>query len=128
MPNRDAIVRQVQGALEHEPRINLHRFPVRIRLAEGAVVLEGEVESVAAKKLALELAGATGGVRGVVDRLRVVPSERKGDGAIRDLLSSFLLGAPELQSCAIRLDTKGRSEMLRDVRNGLSGQIELAID
>jgi osmotically-inducible protein OsmY len=128
MTSDDAVIRKVHGLLEREPRINLHRYPIRIGASGDVVVLEGEVESVAAKKLALELAGATGGVRGVVDRLRVVPSERKGDGAIRDLLSSFLLGAPELQSCAIRLDTKGRSEMLRDVRNGLSGQIELAID
>jgi hypothetical protein len=39
---------------------------------------------VVAKKLALELAASVNGVRGVVDRLRVAPGERRGDGAVRD--------------------------------------------
>lgn len=128
MPNRDAIVRQVQGALEHEPRINLHRFPIKVGLADGAVVLEGEVEDVAAKKLALELAGAVEGPRGVVDRLRVAPSERRGDGAIRDSLCGFLLREPEFRNCTIRVGAKGGVETLQDVPAGRGGEIELAIE
>jgi osmotically-inducible protein OsmY len=128
MPNRDAIVRQVQGAFEHEPRINLHRFPVRIRLAEGAVVLEGEVESIAAKKLALELAGAVEGIRGVVDRLRVVPAERRGDGAIRDSLCGFLLRETEFRNCALRVRAKGGVETVRDVPGAPGGEIEVAVE
>ena len=91
MAKKEEIVRKVQGALEHEPRINLHRCPVKIDLADGAVVLEGEVQSGAAKKLALELAAAVGDIRGGVDRLRIVPAERRGDGAIRDSLCGLLL-------------------------------------
>jgi osmotically-inducible protein OsmY len=128
MPNRDAIVRQVQGALEHERRIDLHRFPIRIRVAEGAVVLEGEVENVAAKKLALELAGAVEGIRGVVDRLRVVPAERRGDGAIRDSLCGFLLQEGEFRNCTVRVRAKGGVETLRDVPGERSGEIEVAIE
>lgn len=128
MAGNDALVRKVHGFLEHEPRINLHRHPIRIGASDDVIVLEGEVESVAAKKLALELAGSAGGVRGVVDRLRVVPSERKGDGAIGDSLATFLLGARELQSCAIRLGAKGSAAVLRDVVGESSGRIELAID
>ena len=128
MPNKGAIVRQVQGALEHERRINLHRFPIRIRVAEGAVVLEGEAENVAAKKLALELAGAVDGIRGVVDRLHVVPAERRGDGAIRDSLCSFLLQEAEFRNCTIRVRAKGGVETLRDVPGERSGEIEVAIE
>ena len=128
MANKDAIVRQVHGALVHEPRINLHRHPIKIGLAEGAVVLEGEVESVAAKKLALELAGAVDGIRGVVDRLRVAPAERRGDGAIRDSLCGFLLREPEFRNCAIRVRAKGAVETLRDVSGKPGGEIELAIE
>ena len=128
MVKNDAVVKKVHASLEQEPRINLHRHPIRIGLDNGAVVLEGEVENVAAKKLALELAGAIEGIRGVVDRLRVHPSERKGDGAMRDSLCIFLLGEPELRNCTLRIRAKGQVETLRDVRGERSGDIEVAIE
>ena len=80
MNPREAITRQIHGLLERERRINLHRFPIRISNADGVAVLEGEVGDIAAKKLALELAGSVPGVRGVVDRLRVAPGARPGEG------------------------------------------------
>ena len=129
MPTREqSIVTQVRAALENERRINLHRHPLEVRVEAEAVVLEGEVESVAAKKLALRLAAAVGDVRGVVDRLRVAPAERKGDGAIRDSLCGFLLGAPELRTCTVRARVKDRIETLRDAAAGDGGEIEVTID
>ena len=125
---KEEIVRKVQAALEYEPRINLHRYPVKIGFVEGAVVLEGEVEGIAAKKLALELAAGVGGVRGVVDRLRIAPGERRGDGAIRDSLCGFLLGEAELRNCEIRVRAKGRVGTLRDVPGERSGEIEVAVE
>jgi osmotically-inducible protein OsmY len=122
----EAIVSKVHGRLEHEPRINLHSHPIRIDFADGAVVLEGEVKSIAAKKLALRLAGAVEGVRGVVDRLRVVPGEPKGDGAIRDSLCRFLLQEPEMKNCKLRAKAKGRVETLSDGPDS-SGEIEVAV-
>lgn len=128
MPSKEATIRQVRGALENEPRINLHRYPIKVDIADDVVILEGEVESIAAKKLALELAGAVGGIRGVVDRVRIAVAERRGDGALRDALCDFLLRAPEFLNCAIRIRTKGRVETLRDVAAEGSGEIEVAID
>jgi osmotically-inducible protein OsmY len=128
MPTKEATTRQVRGALENESRINLHRYPIKVDVAGDVVVLEGEVESIAAKKLALELAGAVEGVRGVVDRLRIAVAERKGDGAIRDALCDFLLRAPELLTFAIRAFAKGRVDSLRDVGAARSGEIEVAVD
>jgi osmotically-inducible protein OsmY len=127
MPDRDEVIRRVRAALEHEPRINLHRFPIRIDFVEGGVILEGEVEHVGAKKLALELAAATEGVRGVVDRLRVAPAERRGDGAIRDSLAAYLLREPELRNCAIRALVKGELMTLREVPSA-EGEIEIAVE
>lgn len=127
MPIKDEVIKSVQGALEYEPRINLHRHPIRIGFSGGAVILEGEVADIAAKKLALEAAGAVDGVRGVVDRLRVVAAERKGDGAIRDSLCSFLLREPELRNCAVRVRTAPRVETLREPPAESGGEIELAI-
>ncbi|HEY7655978.1 MAG TPA: BON domain-containing protein [Burkholderiales bacterium] len=127
MPGKDEVIKRVHHALEYEPRVNLHRYPLRIGYADGAVVLEGEVEDVAAKKLALELAAAADGVRGVVDRLHVAPAERKGDGAIRDALSAFLLREPEFRQCTIRVRAKGRVRTLRDAPADGAGAIELAV-
>lgn len=126
MPQKEDVIREVHGALEYEPRINLHRFRVTIGFTDGAVILEGEVERLAAKKLALERAAAVEGVRGVIDRLRVSPSERRGDGAIRNSLASALLGQAELRDCTLRARAKGRVETLRDA--GASGDIEFSVD
>jgi osmotically-inducible protein OsmY len=128
MPDKGAIIKKVQGLFEHEPRINLHRYPIDIDIAADAVVLEGEVEDIAAKKLALELAAGVAGIRGVVDRLHVVPAERKGDGAIRDSLGASLLHQPELQNCTIRVRAKGSVEMLRDIRGEGAGEVEVAVE
>ena len=127
MPGKDEVIKLVHHALEYEPRVNLHRYPVRIGYADGAVVLEGEVGDVATKKLALDLAAAVDGVRGVVDRLRVAPSERRGDGAIRDALTAFLQREPEFRQCSIRIRTKGRVETLREVATDSAGEIEIAV-
>jgi osmotically-inducible protein OsmY len=128
MGQKEAVVKQVHGLLEYEPRINLHRYPIKIGFSGGAVVLEGEVESIAAKKLALELAAGVDGIRGVVDRLRIAPAERKGDGAIRDSLCGFLLREPEFRNCTIRVRTKGSVETLRDAPGKGGGEIEVAIE
>ena len=127
MRDNEAIVKKVRGLLDNEPRINLHRHPVAIGVVEGAIVLEGEVEDIAAKKLALELAASVDGIRGVVDRLHITPSERKGDGAIRDSLCRLLLEQPELRNCTIRARVKGAVETLRDVPGESAGEIEVAV-
>ena len=49
-----------------------------------------------------------------VDRVRIAPAERRGDGAIRDSLCGFLLTEVELQTCTIRAHIKGTVQTLRD--------------
>ncbi len=128
MTNQDATVRRVRAGLENEPRVNLHRYPLKVAVVDGAVLLEGDVESIATKKLALEIAAAAPGIRGVVDRLRVAVAERRGDGAIRDSLCAFLLAETELRDCAIRVRAKGGVRTLRDVGAGRAGEIEAAVE
>lgn len=123
----DAVRRQVHAALERESRINLHRHPVRIESADGTVTLEGEVGDVAAKKLALQLAAAVQGVNNVVDRLHVVPGERRGDGAVRDSAARLLLEQPELRGCSLNLRTNERIQVLRRVNEDAAGDIQLSV-
>lgn len=128
MTNREEIIRLVQKALEYESRINVHRFPIEVDFTDSAVILEGEVGHPAAKKLALEKAGAIPGVRGVIDRLRVVPAERKGDGAVRNSVCNLLLQETEFRNCAVRARAKGRTETLREVSTDWGGDIEVGVD
>lgn len=127
MSPRQITTRKVHAALEREPRINIHRHPIRIDARDGAVTLEGEVADVAAKKLALEAAAGADGVRGVVDRLRVAPGEARGDGAVRDSFARMLLAQGEFRNCSIRLRTNERVASLREASRDGVGEIEISV-
>lgn len=127
MNPRESITRQIHGLLERERRINLHRFPIAISNADGVAILEGEVGDIAAKKLALELAASVSDVRGVVDRLRVAPGERRGDGAIRDSFARLFLEQPEFRNCTLRSQTNQREAVLRESNGDSVGDIEIAV-
>jgi len=120
---------QVRVALGHEPRVNLHRYPLRIGLDDdGALVLEGETENIAAKKLALELAASVPGIAGIVDRVRVVPAQRMGDGQIRDHVRDALLGEPAFENCAIRVQVDNRWATAREPISGPGDSIEVSVN
>jgi osmotically-inducible protein OsmY len=104
MKDEERIVKQIRGAFEYEPRINLHRYPLSIEVgSDGSLTLEGEVADLAAKKLCLELAASVTGVNGIIDRLRVAPAERMGDGEIRDHVRDALIEEPALDGCSVRI-------------------------
>ena len=123
----DAVRKQVHAALEREHRINLHRHPVKIESADGTVTLEGEVADVGAKRIALQLAASVHGVSNVVDRLRVAPGERRGDGAVRDSAARLLLEQPELRGCSLNVRTNEKVEVLRRVTEDAAGEIQLSV-
>jgi osmotically-inducible protein OsmY len=127
MNPREAITKRVHALLERETRINLHRFPIGIGNADGVVRLEGEVPDIAAKKLALELAASVPGISGVVDRLRVIPGERRGDGAIRDSLVRFMLAERELLRCTLRARAGEQALTLRQIDGDCDGEIEFSV-
>jgi osmotically-inducible protein OsmY len=108
------MVDRVRAALASEPRLDLHKFPIDLRYAEGSLTLEGEVGDVAAKKLALERAAALPEVTGILDRLRVRPAQLMGDGEIRDLVRDALLQEPAFADLAIRRRLGERVETVRD--------------
>jgi osmotically-inducible protein OsmY len=124
----EEILKEVRAAFEHEPRINLHRYPVRIAFSDGDLVLEGEMENIVAKKLALELAAAVPGVSGIVDRLRVAPAQPMGDGAIRDHVRDALLQEPVFENCRIRIWNKNQLETYREPSPDAAGVIEVAVE
>ncbi len=82
---------RLHAALEHDLRVNHHLDRIEAQYEGDAVVLAGEVSSIAAKRLALEAVAALPGVVGIIDRLHVTPSEAMGDGAIADHLQRALM-------------------------------------
>lgn len=125
----ERVVRGVRSALEFERRINLHRDKVRIEyLDDDTVLLDGEVESVAAKRLALQRAGAVPGPKGIVDRLRVSPSRKMGDGAVRDAVCHAVVGEPALSECAVVARDGRVSRAVREPAQGSPDAIEIAVD
>jgi osmotically-inducible protein OsmY len=127
-PVHDEVLTRVRAALEHEPRVNLHRYPLAIqRDRDGALILEGETASIAAKKVALEVAASIAGVTGVVDRLRVVPARRMSDAEIRDHVRDALLGELAFEHCAIRLEAGERWETVREPLSRTGDCIEVSV-
>jgi osmotically-inducible protein OsmY len=129
MAESQQLVRQVRAALEHDPRVNLHRHPIAIGYeADGSLVLEGEAESLAAKKIALELAASVHGAAGIVDRLRVAPARPMGDGAIRDHLKDALLSEAAFDLNGISVSEDAEVKTVREPAAPRNDQIEIAVE
>ncbi len=115
MQNGNPVLNAIRAVLEREPHINLHRWPVQLDLTDDSVlIMEGDVESIAAKKRALELAGAISDVRGVIDRLHVAPTEHKSDSEILGDFETALLDARDFKNCSLRVIRKGQTLTLRE--------------
>jgi osmotically-inducible protein OsmY len=124
---RDRVLKEVRAALEREPRINVHKFPVKMEFSDGVLTLEGETEHVAAKKLSMELAAAVRGVSGIVDRLHGTPSTRMGDGAILDAMRDALLQESTLMNCSIYAIRKGQLQTVREITHAPHGVICVSV-
>lgn len=122
MNNGTPLLKSLRAALEREPLINLHRWPIQASLlGDDALLLEGDTGSIAAKKRILEIACGLHHTGRVVDRLHVAPAEHKGDGAIIDSLKTLLLGARELKSCTLRVMKKGQAILLQEAHGDYIG-------
>ena len=102
------------AALERDPRIDIHHYPLHIRLQDQHVSLEGKVENIAAKKAVLVQAKKLFGAKFVIDELRVTPAEHKEDGALRDAVINTLYHEPALSEFALRLNTNGEFSVIRE--------------
>ena len=96
-----ALIVRIRAALEKDIRINLHRFPIALSFDGADLVLAGNIEQIAAKKIALELAAAIDPTLRIVDRLRVTPAATMGDREIRDHVIKALLEEPALEHCLL---------------------------
>jgi osmotically-inducible protein OsmY len=109
------IVNAARTMLANEPRIGAHSHKIKIGAEpDGVLVIEGEVPTIAAKKLALLAVGRIPEITGITDRLRVELSRRMTDAQIRDHLRDALLEEPACDRCAIRVWEKKECQTMRE--------------
>ncbi len=101
MTSKESAIEEIRAGFRSEPRFGPHGR-VDLDLTDGTLTIEGEVASIAVKKLLLRRAAAHPTVEGIVDRLRVAPAQRMGDKQIRDLVRDALMQEPALLEVAIR--------------------------
>lgn len=128
MSLKEEVSKDVMAALECEPKIDLHHYPIEIDFSEGILTLQGEVKDIAAKKLALELAASVSSVTAIVDRLKVAPAEHMTDEVILEHVRDALLQEPALSTCALSIRKDDRVEVVREPPIDRSGAIEIAVE
>jgi hypothetical protein len=97
------ILRRVRATLHSEPRLGPEYRPERLDIDDdGTLTIEGEVPSVAAKKLALERIAALEEVVAIVDRLHVEPASPMGDAEIRAHLRRIFSQEPAFAGLVVR--------------------------
>ena len=126
--DKKAILREIRALLEKERRINFHHHPIRLSFSNDDLVLEGEAENIAAKKLALEIAGAMPGIGNIVDRLRVAPAQRMGDAETCDRVCTALVQEPALDACTIRARRKDTVQTFRKSDRDQNAEIEVEVE
>jgi osmotically-inducible protein OsmY len=116
VPHPEELLKEVRASLEREPRVRLAEHPISVEFNEvdNTITLQGESPDIAAKKLALELAAAAPGARGVVDRLRVKPGARMSDEEIRNHIRDAFIQELAFSNCAIRVQTREGLETFND--------------
>lgn len=122
------VSKALKAALQVDPRVDVHRFPIQVVSDGDGIRLEGDVGTIAAKRIATRLAHGMCGEARVVDSLRLVPTEPRGDGDIRDAFTRGLQQQTELRNCTLRQHNSGRLEMVQEAHDDWpSGEIGFGV-
>lgn len=116
----------VRSALESEPRIGAAELIDVSFNDDGSLLVEGTVETVRAKKLALERIGALPGIDLIVDRLHVRPAEVMSDAGIRSHLRNAFLQEPSFAGLVITQETGGARQVIAEPPNAI-GSLEFSV-
>lgn len=121
------VIRELCARFERHTGINLHDSPVEITPVGEGLRLAGEMDNIAMKRLATQLAAELVGPEAVEDRLTVKPSERREDGAVRDGLQMAFVDEPVFRDTNLYVWNKGKWETLREVAGRADGRIEISV-
>ena len=98
------IVKTIKASLEKELHIDPVKHPIHLKIENNAIVMEGVVDRIAHKKMALLVAMSIPGTAGVIDRLRVKPATEMGDKEIKNHIYDAFLEEPTLRDITIEVD------------------------
>jgi len=129
MGDENTILKRVRQALRSEPRLAADFHPTLLEIdREGTLTIEGEVPSLAAKKLALERIAALPEVSGILDRLRVAPATPMGDAEIRAHLIAAFTEEPGFAALELSEGAGGALAAVRGVPEGPLGRIVIEVE
>jgi osmotically-inducible protein OsmY len=97
------LVAAAQRALEMSPRGDLTREGIQVQYDGDALVISGEVDEVADKKIALEQVSAVPGVDAVIDSLHVRTKLHRDDQAVAADVEAALAGETALADCSVTI-------------------------
>lgn len=118
------IMHAVERNLAAERQLAESRGAFKLALDDrGALTLEGEVASIAEKRIALRRAAATPGVSGIIDRLHVRPAFHEKDRTIRDHIVGALIGMQTFANIDIRNREFARIVDVRKAADARAGEI-----
>ena len=121
------VLDQVRAALRSEPRVRPTEQPIHLALSGKDLTMEGEVDHIAGKKLALECAARIPGIETITDRLRVRAATPMGDGEIRDRVRDALLQDTDLSQNTILVSMKNSREVIRAPADA-TGTVEIRVE
>lgn len=123
------ILAKVRTTLRSEPRLGpgFHLRELRLE-PDGALVLDGEVPSMAAKKLSLEhVAAALPEITCLIDRLHVRPATVMEDDEIRIHVRNGLLEEPGLKALEIREFEDNAWHLIRSGAEKTLGRVDIEV-
>lgn len=127
MGEEEKMLKAARAALERRPEIDLHAYPIDLAFDDGALVMDGEVENIVARRLARHELTRLFGAEHLVDRLRVRPGERRGDGAIADDLYKALSQEPVLRDHAVAVRAADRPGQERAAAGSQVGAVSAEV-
>ena len=127
MNSSERILKEIRAAMEQDTRINLHHYPIELGMSEGTLVLAGEVENVAARKLAREYATALSAGFSVADRLLVNAGMALEDGDLGNLVFAALDGESTFNDTALQVWTNGERKTVRMAPRGTDDTVVIDV-
>ena len=115
-------------AMRSEKRIGPHFKPALFIIDDdGTATIQGEVDTIAVKRLALERLAATQGVSGIVDRLRIKPAMAMSDDGILDHLRKAYYDEPSFRQLSLKERKDSKVTLVRGAVDGARGEIEIEV-
>jgi osmotically-inducible protein OsmY len=123
------LLAKVRATLRSEPSLGALYHPSELEIgADGVLVLGGEVESVKAKKLALERVAALPGIAGIADRLHVKPATPMTDKELRVHVRDMLMEETSFSDLELHELQDGQDRLVHGAPASARGSIAFEVE